>query len=84
MFKFVTWAIVSVALILGMNYYNTVERPDVSMKVAMSQFNDSNQTAKELRRQTFIQNHINTLAITGWVVFTVLCFYDDAKRMVND
>lgn len=83
MFKFVTWCLVSVAFFAGVGYYNSVERPDHNLPAALAQFDNDDDTAKELRRRTFVENEVNMLLFTGWVGFTALCFYGDIKKGVS-
>ncbi len=80
MFKFVTWAIVSLACGLGINYYNTVERPDHNMQSALSQFENDDSVIRTYREKTFVENSVTPIAALGWMAFTGLCYWGDVRR----
>jgi hypothetical protein len=73
-FRLVTWVVVSLAGAMALNYYNTVERPDLEMPAAMAQFDNSDEAAKKLRTTTYVNNNVNGVAIVGWFGYTAWCF----------
>jgi uncharacterized membrane protein SpoIIM required for sporulation len=82
-FRLVTWSVMSLALGMGLNYYNTVERPDAAMSAAQKQFDNTDESAKELRRVSFLQNNINVLAGAAWAGITFGTFVGPFVRTVK-
>lgn len=80
MFRFVTWVVVSFGICMGLNYYNTVERPDIDLAVALRQFENNNEAVKDVRKNTFSQNGVTAMALLGWAGWTTLCWYGPLKR----